>query len=144
MATMPLTGGCLCEGVRFEVSEPLHGALYCHCTRCQRRTGSAFSVSALTAPGSFRITRGEELVRSWQPPDGWGKAFCGECGSHLFSTSLGDPELVAVRIGALDEDPGVRPSFHQFVDYAAAWDVLPDDGLPRYRERVPPGVRQGT
>ena len=54
MATMPLTGGCLCEGVRFEVSEPLHGALYCHCTRCQRRTGTAFSVSALTVAGLVR------------------------------------------------------------------------------------------
>ena len=93
-------------------------------------------MSALTVPGSFTITRGEELVRSWQPADGWGKSFCGECGSHLFSTGLENPELVAVRMGVLDEDPGTRPSFHQFVDYAAAWDVLPDDGLPRYGERV--------
>jgi hypothetical protein len=100
-------------------------------------------VSALTAPGSFRITRGEELVRSWQPADGWGKSFCGECGSHLFSTGLEDPEVVAVRMGVLDVDPGVRPTFHQFVDYAAAWDVLPDDGLPRYGERVPAEVRRG-
>jgi hypothetical protein len=142
VAAMPLTGGCLCERVRFEVTEPLQGAVYCHCRRCQRRTGTAFSVTALTRPGSFRITQGESLVRSWRPPDGWGKAFCVECGSHLFSTSLDDPALVAVRMGALDDDPGIRPSFHQFVDYAAPWDELPDDGLPRFGESVPKDLRQ--
>jgi hypothetical protein len=137
MVAMPLTGGCLCGGVRFEVSEPLQRALYCHCRRCQRRTGTAFSVSALTVPGSFRITAGDELVRTWSPPDGWAKSFCGECGGHLFTTSPENPELVSVRMGALDEDPGIRPAAHQFVSYAAAWDPLPDDCLPRYGERLP-------
>jgi hypothetical protein len=137
MAAMPLTGGCLCDGVRFEVSEPLISSHYCHCTRCQRRTGTAFAISGLAAPGSFKITRGEGLVRAWRPPDGWAKSFCGECGSQLFSTDLENPEMVGVRLGALDDDPGIRPSFHQFVDYAAPWDVIPDDGLPRFGERVP-------
>ncbi|HSI30089.1 MAG TPA: GFA family protein [Miltoncostaeaceae bacterium] len=40
--------------MRIEVTTPLLGAVYCHCTRCQRRAGSAFSLTALTAPGSFR------------------------------------------------------------------------------------------
>jgi hypothetical protein len=39
---------------------------------------------------------------------------------------------VHVRFGAFDTDPGVRPTLHQFVDSAAAWDLIPDDGLPRY------------
>jgi hypothetical protein len=74
-----LTGSCMCGAVRFEVTAPLLGALYCHCRRCQHRTGTAFSVSNLT------------------------------------------------------EDPGVRPSVHQFVDYAAPWAPVPDDGLPASR-----------
>ena len=41
-----------------------------------------------------------------------------------------------MRVGALDQDPGVRPSVHQFVDYAAPWEPIPDDGLPRYPERM--------
>ena len=40
-------------------------------------------------------------------------------------------------MGALDEDPEVRPALHQFVAYAAPWDELPDDGLPRFDERMP-------
>jgi hypothetical protein len=127
----------MCGGVRFEVSEPLLGALYCHCTRCQRRTGSAFSVSALTAPGSLEITQGRELIHSWAPPDGWVKSFCGECGSQVCTTHPDDPGLVSVRMGAIDGDPGIRPSAHQFADYAAPWDPIPDDGLPRFPERLP-------
>jgi hypothetical protein len=138
--SLPLTGACVCGGVRFEVSEPLLGALYCHCTRCQRRTGSAFSVSALTVPGSFRIVEGEELVRSWDPQDGWIKSFCGACGGQLYTTHPDDAERISVRMGALDGDPGIRPSAHQFVDYAAPWEPIPDDGLPRFPERLPSGT----
>jgi hypothetical protein len=135
--SLPLTGGCVCGGVRFEVSEPLLGALYCHCKRCQRRTGTGVSVSALTAPGTCRTVTGEDLVRSWAPPDGgWIRSFCGECGSHLFTANPDAPEVVAIRMGALDEDPGIRPSAHQFTIYAPAWAPVPDDGLPRFAERL--------
>ena len=48
-------------------------------------------------------------------------------------------EAALVRLGVIDGDPGVRPSAHQFVAYAAPWEPLPDDGLPRYDERMPPG-----
>ena len=134
---LPITGHCLCGLVRFEVTEPLTGAHYCHCTRCQRRTGTAFSVSASAVPGSFRVTEGEKLVRAYRPSDGWAKFFCGECGGHVYSQSNADPDQIGVRMGAIDGDPGVRPSAHQFVAYAAVWEPLPDDGLPRYDERTP-------
>jgi hypothetical protein len=136
-ANMRLTGGCMCGAVRFEVTEPPRGAIYCHCSRCQRRTGSAFSVSAQVVPGSFRIITGEDAIRSWKPADGWTKSFCGECGSHLYATSPEDSEVIGVRMGAFDDDPGARPSAHQFVAYAAPWHPLPDDGLPRFPERAP-------
>jgi hypothetical protein len=138
---LPLTGGCICGGVRFEVAEALLGAIFCHCKRCQRRTGTGVSITALTAPGSFRIVSGEELARSWDPGDGgWVKSFCGECGSQISTTNAENPELIAVRMGALDEDPGIRPFAHQFVTYAAPWAPVPDDGLPRFPERLEPGV----
>ncbi len=136
---MTLAGGCLCGGVRFELSESPTGAGYCHCTRCQRRTGTAASVSARIAPGSLRILSGEELLRSFDPPDGgFSKVFCSGCGGHLWSQSPDDPEVKSIRMGAFDSDPGVRPSYHQFVAYAASWEPLPDDGLPRYPDHRPP------
>lgn len=134
---MPITGHCLCGRVRFEVSEPFLDAHYCHCNRCQRRTGTAFSASAEAAPGSFRVVEGEELIRAFRPGDGWNKFFCGECGGHVYSQSHVDPNIIGVRLGAVDGDPGVRPSCHQYVAYAVSWQSLPDDGLPRYDERMP-------
>ena len=122
------------------MSAPPLGSSYCHCTRCQHRTGSAFAVSALTAPGSFRIVAGEELVGVFRPPDGWSKHFCTECGGHLYSQSQEDPTQISARMGAFDGDPGVRPAFHQFVAYAAPWDEIPDDGLPRFDERGDPSL----
>jgi hypothetical protein len=133
----PLSGACMCGGVRFSISEPLLGAIYCHCKRCQRRTGTAFSINGLIQPGSFAVTEGEDLIGRYDPGDGgWRKSFCSRCGSHLFTTNPDNPELVGVRIGSLDQDPGVRPGLHQFVDYAAPWAPVPDDGLPRFPERM--------
>ena len=135
MADLPLTGGCLCGGVRFRVGAPLVVATYCHCTRCQRRTGTAASAQARIQPGSLTVTQGEELIRTYAPPDGFPKLFCGACGSALWSQSPDDPGHLSVRLGAFDGDPGIRPSLHQFVAYAAPWEPIPDDGLPRYDER---------
>ena len=131
---LPLTGGCNCGAVRFEVSHPFVSAVYCHCTRCQRRTGTAASANGRTVPGSFRVVQGEDRMRAWTPASGAAKYFCGDCGSALFSATSEDPPAVGVRLGAVDGDPGIRPSAHQFVAYAAAWEALPDDGLPRYPE----------
>jgi hypothetical protein len=89
--TLPLTGGCGCGAVRFEIMQPLGQAVYCHCTRCQRRTGAAAGASAWVAPGSFAITAGEEHLKAW----------CRATAS-------------------------------------TAWEPLPDDGLPRHDERMPP------
>jgi hypothetical protein len=131
-----LTGRCLCGGVRFEVTEPLMGASYCHCIRCQRRTGTAASAGARVAPGSLRIVSGEELVRAYDPGDGgFLKEFCSQCGSALWSRNPADRETISIRLGAFDGDPGVRPRHRQFTAYAAVWEPLPDDGLPRYPER---------
>lgn len=132
----------MCGEVRFAIAEPLAVALYCHCKRCQRRTGTAFSVSALTRPGTFAFTAGEESVGSYDPGDGgWTKSWCKECGSQIRTSSPGGGETIAVRMGALDEDPGIRPMAHQFTDYAAPWLPIPDDGLPRFPERIPAAVR---
>ena len=137
MTDFPLTGGCLCGGVRFEVSEPPTVAVYCHCTRCQRRTGTAAAISARTAPGSLKITQGEELIRAYEPEDGAAKVFCSACGSALWSQNSATPDVQGVRFGAFDSDPGIRPAWRQFVAYAAAWEPIPDDGLPRYPEGRP-------
>jgi hypothetical protein len=134
MTDFPLTGGCLCGAVRYEIDAPLVVASYCHCTRCQRRTGTAASAQARIAPGSLRIVQGEELVRAWQPPDaGFAKCFCSACGGALWSQNHED-EVASVRLGTFDGDPGIRPSYRTFTAYAVPWEPIPEDGLTRHPE----------
>ncbi len=137
---LPLTGRCLCGGVSWAIHEPLESCWYCHCTRCQRRTGTASSVGARIAPGSFELLGGEELIGEWAPPDGHVKVFCTNCGGQLWSRDPSDPEIRSIRLGTFDTDPGIRPQGHQFVASAPAWEEIPDDGLPRWEGRAPKGA----
>ena len=133
---LPLTGGCGCGAVRFEIDAPLLSAAYCHCRRCQHRSGTAAQASALVEPGSARVTSGAEHLQPWAP-GGFEKVFCALCGSAVLAREPGTGVIRAVRLGAVDGDPGIRPSARQFVAYAAPWEPIPDDGLPRYDERLP-------
>jgi hypothetical protein len=135
VSELPLTGGCLCGGVRYEIDEPLVVASYCHCTRCQRRTGTAASAQARIVPGSLRIVQGEQLVREWKPDDGFAKCFCSACGGALWSRGP-EGEIASVRLGTFDGDPGIRPSYRAFTAYAVPWEPIPDDGTTRYPERA--------
>lgn len=138
MSAPSTSGGCLCGGVRFELAEPATDAGYCHCTRCQGRTGGGSSVQARIDGRTFSLVQGEELVRAWRhPAGGFEKCFCVACGAHLFSRDPDDPAGMSIRMAAFDGDPGVRPSWRAFVDYAPAWEPVPDDGLERFAERKP-------
>ncbi len=128
----PVQGGCLCGAVRYELTAPLLSAGYCHCTHCQRRTGTGSSANCRVPQAGFRLLSGADRLRAFQPPEGVPKLFCVTCGSALFS---GDPftdDEVAVRLGTLDRDPGVVLQYRQFVDSAAAWEPVPQDGLTRW------------
>jgi hypothetical protein len=131
-AAAPLTGGCLCGAVRFEVRAPFFDAGYCHCTRCQGRTGTGFSVNGLVDARQVAIVAGADAIRTWQPEDGYPKSFCGTCGAHLFSGVPGGPGRCGIRFGALDGDPGIEPRYRQWLNSAPSWDAIPDDGLTRY------------
>lgn len=132
MSDLPLTGGCNCGAVRFEVTAPLRVASYCHCRRCQRRSGAACSPQAHPDPETFRIVAGEERLRCWRPEQGGEKWFCGDCGSSLFGRNPSHADPIGIRMGAFDSDPGIRPSVRQFVEFAAPWEAIPGDGLERY------------
>ena len=111
MTDLPLTGGCNCGAVRYEVTEPLVVASYCHCKRCQRRSGAAASANAHPAPGAFKIVAGEDRLRVWKPEDGGEKWFCGDCGSAMFgrNPSHADPSASAWARSTRIRDPPERP-----------------------------------
>jgi hypothetical protein len=130
-------GSCLCGGVRFEVMAPFTRSSHCHCSRCRKHSGT-FGLTMVRVPrAGFRLLAGEELLRVFRPDGGAVKAFCSVCGSSLFGANWPEGDEISIRIGALDDDPGIRPQYHSFVGSRAPWDELPDDGLPRYEGAKP-------
>ena len=130
----PVRGGCLCGAVRYEVSAPFLRANFCHCSRCRKHTGAAASAQGRVPRAGFRLLAGADRIVVFNPPEGMAKAFCDRCGSSLFGGSWPDGPEVSIRLGTLDDDPGIRPQFHNYVADAPPWLPVPDDGLPRYYE----------
>lgn len=134
----PVRGGCLCGGVRYEVTAPFLRANFCHCSRCRKHTGAAASTQGRVPREAFALLSGADLVRVYAPPgQGMVKAFCTACGSSLFGGSWPDGREVSIRLGTLDDDPGIRPQFHNFVADAPPWLPVPDDGLERHAAAKP-------
>jgi hypothetical protein len=133
----PLQGGCLCGGVRFEVTLPFRRANHCHCSRCRKHSGTFGLTQGRVPREGFRLLQGEELIRVYRPDDGAVKAFCTVCGSSLFGAWWPEGDEISIRLGSLDGDPGIRPQYRSFAASKAPWDVLPDDGLPRYPAASP-------
>jgi hypothetical protein len=140
----PVRGSCLCGGVRYEVTAPFLRANLCHCSRCRKHTGAAASAQGRVPREGFRLLAGSELLRVFRPADGMVKVFCGVCGSSLFGGTWPHGPEVSIRLGTLDDDPGIRPRFHTYVADAPPWLALPDDGLERYEAAKPPGSSGGA
>ena len=135
-----LEGGCLCGGVRFRVTGKLGPAGFCHCKQCQRASGSAFAANAPARTKYFEITAGTDLISEYESSPEKFRAFCGRCGSPLYSRTLGDPEIRRIRLGTLDTDPERRPLAHVFVTSKAPWYEI-EDSLPQYLEGLDSEIR---
>lgn len=129
----PLQGSCQCGGVAFVVSEPFTTLSFCHCTTCKKISGGAGTANGGVRTGAIRITRGDDLVRTYQPDEGSAKTFCARCGSNLFGGGWPESERSSVRLSAIDSPIEQRPARHLYVRSVAPWETLPDDGLERYQ-----------
>ena len=124
-----LKGTCLCGGVEYDLEDP-QALAYCHCTRCQKWTGSSFAVVAV-APENLRFTKGEDLVKTYTSELA-PRNFCSNCGSSLFD-DVGELYLVAA--GGMPE-LDMPVTFHQQVAYQASGHQIGDDA-PQYDEMPP-------
>ena len=123
---MSITGSCLCGAVRFELTGPVDVINYCHCSRCRRRTGSAFATIVHARIADFRFVSGEANIETFVPEEWNSHSFCRSCGSPVPFLNKEDGE-VGIPAGLLDQDPGVRPSLHIMVGSKAPWYEISDD-----------------
>ena len=134
---MTRTGRCLCGEVTFEISGDLIATAVCHCDRCQRQGGSAFSVnlvvheSQLTVSGALATyeetgEHGDDVyVR---------RRFCASCGSPIVSELVHTAGVVAVKAGTLDDTSDVLPTVEVWCVDRQPWVTLPAMAVSLERE----------
>ena len=126
-----LSASCLCGGVRYEIDDGAIGpVVMCHCGMCRKATGSAYATNAAVAATAFHLRAGADLLTRYESSPGKYRYFCERCGSPVYARSPEMPDHVRIRLGLLDDDPGVRPSFHYDAESKAPWDEI-TDSLPR-------------
>ena len=135
----PITVGCLCGGVRFELNGPFRRAGHCHCSRCRKHSGTSVGTQGRVRREDFRLICGEDLIRIYRPGKGAVKAFCSVCGSSLFGGTWPRGPEVSIRLGSIDGDPGIRPQYRTFCDSRAPWEEITDE-LPRFGGAREPGM----
>ncbi|MBX2867376.1 MAG: GFA family protein [Acidiferrobacterales bacterium] len=133
---MTVTGSCLCGQVHYVIKGSLVDADHCHCSKCRRQHGAAFSSYAGFDPGDFQWTSGEKLVSIYEESSGAGWCFCKCCGSTLAGSD--DGEITSIAMGTVDGDPGMQPEKHIYVGSKADWYEIHDD-LPQFQKRVANG-----
>ena len=128
----PLSGGCQCGAIRYELSQGPLELCVCHCTECRKQSASAFGISFIVSQTALRLTQGEP--RFWSRPTDMGNtldcAFCGECGTRLWHQRRGATDTLSIKGGSLDQPPDLRHATHIWTSR-----MLPGIVLP-------PGVRQ--
>lgn len=129
---MKIDGSCHCGAIAYEAEIDPAMVGICHCRDCQMLSGTAFRVSVFAAEENFRLTRGTPriYVKTAESGNRRAQAFCGECGSPIYATSVDDgPKAYGIRLGTarqFHELPPVRQIWHRSV---VPW--LPEmDGLP--------------
>ncbi len=130
-----MKGSCLCGQIHYEIDQLAAGIVHCHCEKCRKAHGSAFSTTAPVLREHFRWTSGAELLRDFESSPGKKRHFCSNCGSHLMAEWIDKPRVI-VRLGCLDDDPGARPKMHIWRSEGACW-YDPGEQIPQHREGRP-------
>ncbi len=122
-----IQGGCLCGGVRYEISGELDKMHFCHCQMCRRGHGSPFAIYVAVNPRDLQYTQGEALISRYPSSESSERTFCSRCGSNLEFSPRATPDETWIAAGAFDDDPQIRPTYHICVDSKAAWFEITDD-----------------
>ena len=133
---MRIDGQCHCGFVTYEAEIDPEDVSICHCTDCQRLTGSPYRVTASVAKDAVRLTGNAPRLYTKTAENGRKRLqyFCPECGSPLFTTGTdGDAEVWGIRWGSINQRASLKPKSQIWCDSALDWfgetQALP--GVPR-------------
>ena len=120
---LPMNGACRCGRVRIRISAPPMLTMACHCTGCQRMSGSAYSLSAAIPTAGFAVTEGEPVVAGATPEAG--HHFCPDCMTWMFTRPQGIDFFVNVRPTMLEDTGWFSPFIETFTSEKLAWAATP-------------------
>ncbi len=108
---MKIDGSCHCGEIAFEAEVDSSGLRLCHCTDCQRLSGSAFRANLRAPAAGFRLLRGEPRSYIKIADSGARRrhAFCGNCGTPIYACSADDPVSYSLRIGTIAQRAAFMP-----------------------------------
>ncbi|MBT3534487.1 MAG: GFA family protein [Rhodospirillaceae bacterium] len=125
-------GGCACGAVRYALRAKPIIVHACHCTDCQRITGTAFVLNAWIERDQVELLSGEPV--SFRFTDGGRNScvyFCSKCGTYVWTDYR--PGFWFVRVGTLDDPKQFKPDMHIFTRSKQPWLTLPE-GVPAFEE----------
>ena len=128
------TGGCACGSVRFEcIAEPIR-MFNCHCTHCQKTTGSAYAPLLVFSRDAVKLT-GDVKYHSWTSDRGRlvKRGFCPTCGNPIFAVGDANPTVCLLYAPSLDDPKLHQPQDQRYTRSAQPWDKF-DQTIPCYEK----------
>lgn len=121
---MKVDGGCHCGRITYEAEIDPAKVLICHCTDCQSLSGSAFRTVVRVPTNAFRLLSGKPKIYVKQADSGnrLAQAFCGECGSPIYGSHVGDhPPFYGIRVATMRQRDALSPKLQIWCRSAQPW-----------------------
>lgn len=121
---MKIDGSCHCGHITYEAEIDAGTVAICHCTDCQTLSGSAFRTLVKSPEGAFTLLSGEPKIYLKTGSSGAKRiqSFCPECGSPIYSTTVGDgPKVYNIRLGTVRQRDELPPKLQYWFRSAQHW-----------------------
>lgn len=106
-----ISGSCLCGAVNYQVSQNVGDIIHCHCIKCRKAHGAAFSSVAKVDNKNFSVS-GEEKLNSYQSSPGKTRCFCSNCGSQIYA-KRDNTDFIILRLGTLNDDSMIGSEYQE-------------------------------
>jgi hypothetical protein len=126
-AQEPIKGSCLCQSVQYTITGNDKGAVLCHCSNCQKATGSAFANNHRFTRANITFTSGADLIKAYKDSNTTSgntltRWFCSNCGGCIYLTNDKFKGLIIVYSGSIEGDVRhTKPTGELFAHNSRAW-----------------------
>lgn len=133
---MKIDGGCHCGNLTYEAEVDPSTVRVCHCTDCQTLSGSAFRTVVAVPDKDFRLKgTPKTYVKTAESGNKREQAFCPDCGTHLYATSVGDgPKIIGLRATSCNQRKELKPVSQVWTRSALPW-VMHMDDIPKVEKQ---------